>query len=388
MKNLVILGSTGSIGKQALEIARAYPDRLNVIALSCDKNTDRLKEQIIEFDPLYAVVSNEEAFTRLNDSLKDDPSFKDHKTVLLSGMDGLIKIASLSEADIVLTAVVGMIGIRPTIAAINAGKDIALANKETLVCAGHIIMPLIKEKGVKLLPVDSEHSAIFQSLQGRAGNKIKKILLTASGGPFRGMSYDELKGKTAAEALKHPNWSMGNKITIDSASMVNKGLEVMEACHLFNVTPDEIEVVIHPQSILHSAVEYEDGAVIGQMGLPDMKLPIQYALFYPERLHLEAEKLDLFKIKDLTFEKPDLKVFKGLALAYEAFKTGGSMPTVYNAANEKAVALFLNNRIGFTDIYDIIENAMDKHKVISNPDVDQILSSERFAYETIEEFVS
>ena len=388
MKNLVILGSTGSIGTQALEIARAYPDRLNVIAISCDKNTDRLKEQIIEFDPLYAVVSNEEAFTRLNDSLKDDPSFKDHKTVLLSGMDGLIKIASLSEADIVLTAVVGMIGIRPTIAAINAGKDIALANKETLVCAGHIIMPLIKEKSVKLLPVDSEHSAIFQSLQGRAGNKIKKILLTASGGPFRGMSYDELKGKTAAEALKHPNWSMGNKITIDSASMVNKGLEVMEACHLFNVTPDEIEVVIHPQSILHSAVEYEDGAVIGQMGLPDMKLPIQYALFYPERLHLEAEKLDLFKIKDLTFEKPDLKVFKGLALAYDAFKTGGSMPTVYNAANEKAVALFLNNRIGFTDIYDIIENAMDKHKVISNPDVDQILSSERFAYETIEEFMS
>ena len=388
MKNLVILGSTGSIGTQALEIARAYPDRLNVIAISCDKNTDRLKEQIIEFDPLYAVVSNEDAFTKLSESLKDDPAFKDHKTVLLSGMDGLIKIASLNEADIVLTAVVGMIGIRPTIAAINAGKDIALANKETLVCAGHIIMPLIKEKGVKLLPVDSEHSAIFQSLQGRAGNKIKKILLTASGGPFRGLSYDELKGKTAAEALKHPNWSMGNKITIDSASMVNKGLEVMEACHLFNVSPDEIEVVIHPQSILHSAVEYEDGAVIGQMGLPDMKLPIQYALFYPERLHLEAEKLDLFKIKDLTFEKPDLKVFKGLALAYEAFKTGGSMPTVYNAANEKAVALFLNNRIGFTDIYDIIENAMDKHKVISNPDVDQILSSERFAYETIEEFMS
>ncbi|HAF27302.1 MAG TPA: 1-deoxy-D-xylulose-5-phosphate reductoisomerase [Lachnospiraceae bacterium] len=388
MKNLVILGSTGSIGTQALDIARAYPDRLNVIAISCDKNTDRLKEQIKEFDPLYAVVSNEEAFTRLNDSLKDDPSFKDHKTVLLSGMDGLIKIASLSEADIVLTAVVGMIGIRPTIAAINAGKDIALANKETLVCAGHIIMPLIKEKNVKLLPVDSEHSAIFQSLQGRAGNKIKKILLTASGGPFRGLSYDELKGKTAAEALKHPNWSMGNKITIDSASMVNKGLEVMEACHLFNVTPDEIEVVIHPQSILHSAVEYEDGAVIGQMGLPDMKLPIQYALFYPERLHLEAEKLDLFKIKDLTFEKPDLKVFKGLALAYEAFKIGGSMPTVYNAANEKAVALFLNNRIGFTDIYDLIENAMDKHEVISDPDVDQILYSERFAYETIEEFMS
>jgi len=388
MKNLVILGSTGSIGTQALDIARAYPDRLNVIAISCDKNTDRLKEQIKEFDPLYAVVSNEEAFTRLNDSLKDDPSFKDHKTVLLSGMDGLIKIASLSEADIVLTAVVGMIGIRPTIAAINAGKDIALANKETLVCAGHIIMPLIKEKNVKLLPVDSEHSAIFQSLQGRADNKIKKILLTASGGPFRGLSYDELKGKTAAEALKHPNWSMGNKITIDSASMVNKGLEVMEACHLFNVTPDEIEVVIHPQSILHSAVEYEDGAVIGQMGLPDMKLPIQYALFYPERLHLEAEKLDLFKIKDLTFEKPDLKVFKGLALAYEAFKIGGSMPTVYNAANEKAVALFLNNRIGFTDIYDLIENAMDKHEVISDPDVDQILSSERFAYETIEEFMS
>ena len=388
MKNLVILGSTGSIGTQALDIARSYPDRLNVIAISCDKNTDRLKEQIKEFDPLYAVVSNEEAFTRLNDSLKDDPSFKDHKTVLLSGMDGLIKIASLSEADIVLTAVVGMIGIRPTIAAINAGKDIALANKETLVCAGHIIMPLIKEKNVKLLPVDSEHSAIFQSLQGRADNKIKKILLTASGGPFRGLSYDELKGKTAAEALKHPNWSMGNKITIDSASMVNKGLEVMEACHLFNVTPDEIEVVIHPQSILHSAVEYEDGAVIGQMGLPDMKLPIQYALFYPERLHLEAEKLDLFKIKDLTFEKPDLKVFKGLALAYEAFKAGGSMPTVYNAANEKAVALFLNNRIGFTDIYDLIENAMDKHEVISDPDVDQILYSERFAYETIEEFMS
>ena len=382
MKNIVVMGSTGSIGTQTLDIIRSHPDELSAVALTANSSVDAMERQAREFAPKLVAMYDEDAAAELKERLSDTG------IAVTSGMDGLIEAATISGADIVLTAMVGMIGIRPTIAAINAGKDIALANKETLVCAGHIIMPLIKEKNVKLLPVDSEHSAIFQSLQGRADNKIKKILLTASGGPFRGLSYDELKGKTAAEALKHPNWSMGNKITIDSASMVNKGLEVMEACHLFNVTPDEIEVVIHPQSILHSAVEYEDGAVIGQMGLPDMKLPIQYALFYPERLHLEAEKLDLFKIKDLTFEKPDLKVFKGLALAYEAFKAGGSMPTVYNAANEKAVALFLNNRIGFTDIYDLIENAMDKHEVISDPDVDQILYSERFAYETIEEFMS
>ncbi len=296
-------------------------------------------------------------------------------------MDGLIEAATIAEADIVLTAVVGMIGIRPTIAAIKAGKDIALANKETLVCAGHIIMPLAAEKGIKILPVDSEHSAIFQSLNGERHNKISKILLTASGGPFRGMTTEQLKGKTVADALKHPNWSMGRKITVDSATLVNKGLEVMEAGWLFNVPISDIEVVVHPQSILHSAVEYEDGAVIGQMGLPDMKLPIQYALFYPDRLPMSGKKLNLFEVGSMTFEKPDPEVFKGLKLALRAADEGGSMPTVFNAANELAVARFLDGKIGFLDIYEIIERAMDAHKKIDSPTVEEILEAEREVYE-------
>ncbi len=386
MKNLVVLGSTGSIGTQTLEIVDAYPERLSVLAISCDRNIDKLYDQIKKYRPKYAVVYNEDAYNKLQENMKNvtngDCPHLSH-TKLLSGMDGLIEICTLEEADIVLTAVVGMIGIRPTIAAIEAGKDIALANKETLVCAGHIIMPLVKEMGVKLLPVDSEHSAIFQSLQGVPEGGLHKILLTASGGPFRGMSYDELKTKTVSDALKHPNWSMGRKITVDSASMVNKGLEVMEACHLFNVNGDQIEVVVHPQSIIHSAVELKDGAVIAQLGLPDMKLPIQYALFYPERLPMDTEKLDLFKLKELTFEKPDPEVFKGLKLAYDALNIGGSMPTVFNAANEKAVAMFLKGDIGFTKIYDIIEDMMNDHEVIASPKVEDILEAEQACYEKI-----
>ena len=375
MKKISLLGSTGSIGTQALEVIEEYSDRLSVVALAAGKNVGLMEEQVRKYRPALAVMWSEEAAKELKVRIADTD------TKVSSGMDGLIEAATVSEADIVLTAVVGMIGIRPTIAAIEAGKVIALANKETLVCAGHIIMPLAAEKGVKILPVDSEHSAIFQSLNGERNNKISKILLTASGGPFRGMTREQLKGKTVEDALKHPNWSMGKKITVDSATLVNKGLEVMEAGWLFNVPVSDIEVVVHPQSILHSAVEFEDGAVIGQMGLPDMKLPIQYALFYPDRLPMHGKKLSLFDVGSMTFEKPDPDVFEGLKLALRAANEGGSMPTVFNAANELAVARFLDGKIGFTDIYEIIKKAMNAHRTIQSPNLEEILDAEREVYE-------
>ncbi len=378
MKKIVVMGSTGSIGTQTLDIVRAYPDRLCVVALAAGSNVSKMEEQIREFAPRYAVMWSQKAAAELKERVKD----LDVK--VLCGMDGLMQIAVLPESEIVVTAMVGMIGIRPTIAAIEAGKDIALANKETLVTAGHIIMPLVEKMGVSLLPVDSEHSAIFQSLNGEPRNRVKRILLTASGGPFRGRTTLQMRDVTVADALKHPNWTMGQKITIDSATMVNKGLEVMEAGWLFGVSPQEITVVVHPESIVHSMVEYVDGAVIAQMGVPDMKLPIQYALFYPDRLPMNGQKLDLFEVSKLTFEQPNMETFRGLKLAYDAFQTGGSMPTVYNAANERAVAMFLQNKIKFLDIYDIIEAAMGEHKTIQNPDVSQILETEKWCYELIE----
>lgn len=378
MKNLVLLGSTGSIGTQTLEIVDAYPDRLRVLALGAGSNVYKMEEQIRKYQPSFAVMFDEKAAKDLKEKVAD------LKVTVLSGMDGLLQIAVLPEADVVLTAVVGMIGIRPTIEAIRAGKDIALANKETLVTAGHIIMPLAKDKGVSILPVDSEHSAIFQSLNGEPKKRLKKILLTASGGPFRGMTKEELAGKTVKEALKHPNWSMGKKITIDSATMVNKGLEVMEAGWLFDVDYDQIQVVVHPQSIIHSMVEYVDGAVMAQLGIPDMKLPIQYALFYPDRLPMDGDSIDFFRLGKITFEEPDLETFTGLKLAYDAFKAGGSMPTVFNAANEKAVSLFLQEKIRFLEIAQIIGQAMSEHKVIENPSLEQILETEAWCYELIE----
>lgn len=378
MKNIVVMGSTGSIGTQTLDVVRAYQDRLKVVALAAGKSVDKMEAQIREFHPKYAVMWTKEAYEALKIKVSDTD------TKVLWGMDGLMEIAVCKEADVVLTAVVGMIGIRPTIAAIEAGKDIALANKETLVTAGHIIMPLVKKHGVKLLPVDSEHSAIFQSMNGEPKERIRQILLTASGGPFRGFTRAQLEKVTLKDALKHPNWSMGQKITIDSASMVNKGLEVMEAGWLFDVTPDQIKVVVHPQSIIHSMVEYVDGAVIAQLGVPDMKLPIQYALFYPDRLPMAEEKLDFYKLSQLTFYEPDMETFQGLGLAYEAFRAGGSMPTVYNAANEKAVSLFLQEKISFLTIYDMIARTMEAHQVIQNPDVDQILETEAWCYQFIE----
>ena len=378
MKNITILGSTGSIGTQTLEIVEAYPDKLKVVALAAGNSVDKMEEQIRKFKPMYAVMWTDEAAASLKQKVAD----LDVK--ILSGMDGLITISTLPETDAVVTAIVGMIGIRPTIAAIKAGKEIDLANKETLVTAGHIIMPLAKEMGVKILPVDSEHSAIFQSLQGEKKEQIKKILLTASGGPFRGRKKEELTTIQVEYALKHPNWSMGRKITIHSATMVNKGLEVMEAGWLFDVGPEKIQVVVHPQSIIHSMVEYMDGAVIGQMGIPDMKLPIQYALFYPDRFPMNQPELDFYQLQKMTFEEPDLDTFEGLKLAYQAFREGGSVPTVYNAANEKAVSLFLDRKIAFLQIPEIIGLAMEQHKKISNPTVEEILATEAECYEFIE----
>lgn len=373
-KKIALLGSTGSIGTQTLEVVRENPDRLEIVALSANRSIDLLEQQIREFQPVLAVVWTQEGALELEKRITGLP------TRVAFGMEGLIELATLPESDVLLTAIVGMIGIRPTIAGIKAGKDIALANKETLVCAGHIIMPLAQEMGVSILPVDSEHSAIFQSLNGEPGDRIARILLTASGGPFRGRSVEELASMTVEDALKHPNWSMGRKITIDSASLVNKGLEVMEAKWLFGVDLDRITVVVHPQSILHSAVEFVDGAVIGQMGVPDMKLPIQYALFYPDRLPAAGKKLDLFQVGAMTFEKPDMDTFRGLKLAMEAATIGGSMPTVFNAANEMAVAEFLDKKISFLDIYKLIETAMNEHQVIQNPSVDEILAAEQEVY--------
>ncbi len=378
MKNIVLLGSTGSIGTQTLDVVRSYKEDLHVVALAAGSSVEKMEQQIREFLPSYAVMWSEGAAKDLKQRVSD------LQVQVLTGMDGLLAISVLPEADVVLTAIVGMIGIRPTIAAIEAGKDIALANKETLVTAGHIIMPLAKKHGVKILPVDSEHSAIFQSLNGEPKDKIRQILLTASGGPFRGFTKEQLTNVKAADALKHPNWTMGRKITIDSATMVNKGLEVMEAGWLFHVPPEKITVVVQPQSIIHSMVEYVDGAVIAQLGVPDMKLPIQYALFYPDRRPMQENNIDFFKLGRITFEEPDMEVFTGLKLAYEAFRAGGSMPTVFNAANEKAVSLFLQDKIGFLDIPELIGACMQNHHVIADPTVEQILEAEAACYDYIE----
>ena len=376
MKRIGILGSTGSIGTQTLDVVRNNPE-LKVTALAAGTNVIDIEKQIREFKPKLAVMWSETEAKDLKDRVAD------LEVCVLSGMDGLMEIASSDEVDVLLTAVVGMIGIRPTIEAINCGKTIALANKETLVTAGHLIMPLAKAKNVPILPVDSEHSAIFQSLNGEPKNRIEKILLTASGGPFRGYTKERLHSVQLEDALKHPNWAMGKKITIDSSTLVNKGLEVIEAKWLFDVSPKQIQVVVHPQSIIHSMVQYVDGAVMAQLGVPDMKLPIQYALFYPDRKPMNGGRVDFAKLGQMTFEEPDTKVFPGLKLAYDALLAGGSMPTVYNAANEKAVSLFLNRQIGYTQITELIEGAMSRHKVIDNPDVSQILAVEQETYEFI-----
>lgn len=377
MKKIAILGSTGSIGTQTLEVVRANKD-LEVTALAAGSNIDLLEKQIREFSPKIAAVWNEEKAKELKDRVRD------LDIRVESGMDGLLAVATELGAEIVVTAVVGMIGIRPTIAAMNAGKDIALANKETLVTAGHIIMSLAKEKHVRILPVDSEHSAIFQSLNGETGNKIHKILLTASGGPFRGWTREQMKSVQVEDALKHPNWTMGRKITIDSSTMVNKGLEVMEARWLFGVEMDQVQVVVQPQSVIHSMVEYEDGAVIAQLGTPDMKLPIQYALYYPERRFLAGDRLDFAKLAQITFEAPDFENFHGLSLAYKAGRRGGTLPTVFNAANERAVQKFLDREIGYLTITDMIEAAMEHHTVKENPTVEEILAAEQETYDFIE----
>lgn len=370
------MGSTGSIGTQTLEVVRNNPD-LQVAALAAGSSVEEMERQIREFRPALAGMWSQEAAADLRSRVRDID------VKIVAGMEGLLEIAVFPESRVLVTAIVGMIGIRPTIAAIRAGKDIALANKETLVTAGHIIMPLAKECGVSILPVDSEHSAIFQSLNGESEGKIEKILLTASGGPFRGKTREQLAGIQVEDALKHPNWAMGRKITIDSSTLVNKGLEVMEAKWLFGVDLDRIQVVVHPQSIIHSAVQYVDGAIIAQMGVPDMKLPIQYALVYPDRRPMAGKRVDLFELGSLTFERPDTDTFKGLTLAYRAAELGGSMPTVYNAANERAVALFLNREIVYPQIPEIIEEAMEHHSLVSNPGVEAILDAEAETYEYI-----
>lgn len=377
MKKIAVLGSTGSIGTQTLEIAREQKD-IRISALAAGSNIRLLEEQIREFKPDIAAVWEEEKAKELRENVKDLP------VKVVSGMEGLLEVAVWEEAEILVTAIVGMIGIRPTIAAIEAGKDIALANKETLVTAGHIIMPLAKKHQVSILPVDSEHSAIFQSMEGQDKAGIEKILLTASGGPFRGKTKEELEKVQVEQALKHPNWSMGRKITIDSATMVNKGLEVMEAKWLFDVDFSQIQVVVHPQSIIHSMVQYRDGAVIAQLGMPDMKLPIQYALYYPERRYLGGERVDFAKLSQMTFEEPDMETFYGLKLAFAAGEKGGSMPTVYNAANELAVQKFLDKKITFLQIPELIGMAMEEHQWIENPNVEQILETESWTYELME----
>ncbi len=376
MKKIGILGSTGSIGTQTLEIVRNNKD-LQVTALAAGRNTGKMEEQIREFQPKLAVMWGEEEAKELRERVSDTG------TRVLSGMEGLLELAVETEMEVLVTAIVGMIGIRPTIAAIEAGKTIALANKETLVTAGHIIMPLAAKMQVPILPVDSEHSAIFQSMHGENRKRVSKILLTASGGPFRGKKRKDLSDITVEDALKHPNWSMGRKITVDSSTLVNKGLEVIEAKWLFGVEPSDIQVVVHPQSIIHSMVEYVDGGIMAQLGTPDMKLPIQYALFYPDRRPMNGKRVDFFSLGSITFEEPDVETFKGLSMAYEAAAAGGSMPTVFNAANEKAVALFLDRKICFLEIYDLIQGAMEHHQVIENPSVEQILEEEAEAYEYI-----
>lgn len=377
MKKIAILGSTGSIGTQTLDVVRANGD-IEVLGISAGRNVKMLEEQAREFHPQLIAVWDENAAKDLAVRLAD----MDVKIV--SGMEGLLELARMPQTDILVTAVVGMIGIRPTMEGIKAGKDIALANKETLVTAGHLIIPMAKEHGVQILPVDSEHSAIFQALHGEKRAQVEKLLITASGGPFRGRKREELEYVTLADTLKHPNWVMGQKITVDSATLVNKGLEVMEARWLFDVDLDHIQVVVQPKSIIHSMVEFKDGAVMAQLGTPDMRLPIQYALYYPERRYLDGERLDFHKLKEITFEDPDMDTFLGLPMAMDAARKGGSMPTVFNAANELAVKKFLQEKIGFLDIYDIIAQSMERHTVIRNPDLEEILTVEDETYKWIE----
>ena len=377
MKKIAILGSTGSIGTQTLEVVREHSDELSVTALAAGTNKERLLEQIREFHPSLVSLSDEKMALELKRELEGTG------VEVLSGMEGLIAVAGMEESDIVVTAVVGMMGILPTMEAIKKGKDIALANKETLVTAGHLIIPMAKEYGVSILPVDSEHSAIFQCLHNVRKQDVDSILLTASGGPFRGKSLEDLSKVTLEDALRHPNWSMGQKITIDSSTMVNKGLEVMEARWLFDVDYSRIQVVVQPQSIIHSMVQFVDGAILAQLGTPDMKVPIEYALFYPERRSLAGERLDFGTLKSITFEKPDYNVFRGLALALEAGKAGGTMPTVFNAANEKAVAKFLRKEIGYLDIIRLIEKCMDAHQVKATPSLEEILETEQWVYSII-----
>ncbi len=377
MKKIAILGSTGSIGTQTLDIVREQGD-IQVTAMAAGSNIKLLEQQIREFHPKLVAVWSEEKAKELKENIRD------LEVTVQAGMDGLLAVSTEQEAQILVTAIVGMLGLRPTVAAIKAGKTIALANKETLVTAGHLIMPLAKEYGVPILPVDSEHSAIFQSLNGERENRIAKILLTASGGPFRGKKKEELETMQVEDALKHPNWSMGRKITIDSATLVNKGLEVMEAKWLFDVELEQIQVIVHPQSVIHSMVEYEDGAVIAQLGTPDMRLPIQYALYYPNRRPLSGKRLDFYELSSLTFEKPDTETFEGLSLAMSAMRRGGNMPTVFNAANEKAVALFLDKKIRFLEITEIISESMNQIAYRENPDITQILETEQATYEFIE----
>lgn len=377
MKNIAILGSTGSIGTQTLDVARKNED-LRVVAVSAGKSVEKLEEQIREFHPILAAVWDEKAARDLKTRIADTD------TKVVSGMEGLLELASMPESDILVTAIVGMIGIRPTMEGIRAGKDIALANKETLVTAGHLIMPMAREYGVSILPVDSEHSTIFQAIHGEENKEIHKLLITASGGPFRGRTTEELRNVTVADTLKHPNWVMGRKITVDSATLVNKGLEVMEARWLFDMDLDHIQVVVQPQSIIHSMVEFKDGAIMAQLGTPDMRLPIQYALYYPHRRYLDGDRLDFTKLREITFEVPDMETFRGLPMAIQASREGGSMPTVFNAANELAVKKFLEEKIGFLDIYEIIAQSMERHKKIEHPDLDEILSVEQDTYQWIE----
>lgn len=377
MRKIAILGSTGSIGTQTLDVVRANGD-LQVTGISAGKNMQKMEEQVREFHPRLAAVWSEEAAKELAVKIADT------STKVVSGMDGLLELASMQESEILVTAIVGMIGVRPTIEAVRAGKDIALANKETLVTAGHLIMPMAEKYHVRILPVDSEHSAVFQALNGEDRKRIHNLWITASGGPFRGRKTEELRNVTVEDTLKHPNWVMGRKITVDSATLVNKGLEVMEAKWLFGVELDQIQVIVQPQSVIHSMVEFEDGAVIAQLGTPDMRLPIQYALYYPNRRYLDGERLNFAKLGTLTFEEPDTETFLGLPMAVQALRIGGSMPTVFNAANEKAVAKFLGGEIGFLDIYDIIGQSMENHRVVKSPSLEEILETEQETYQWIE----
>ena len=377
MRKIAILGSTGSIGTQTLDVVRANGD-LQVTGISAGKNIQKMEEQVREFHPRLAAVWSEEAAKELAVKIADT------STKVVSGMDGLLELASMQESEILVTAIVGMIGVRPTIEAVRAGKDIALANKETLVTAGHLIMPMAEKYHVRILPVDSEHSAVFQALNGEDRKRIHNLWITASGGPFRGRKTEELRNVTVEDTLKHPNWVMGRKITVDSATLVNKGLEVMEAKWLFGVELDQIQVIVQPQSVIHSMVEFEDGAVIAQLGTPDMRLPIQYALYYPNRRYLDGERLNFAKLGTLTFEEPDTETFLGLPMAVQALRIGGSMPTVFNAANEKAVAKFLGGEIGFLDIYDIIGQSMENHRVVKSPSMEEILETEQETYQWIE----